>query len=755
MAIMMDMSRFCKACNAAGEISHLRRRTAALRLTQNTSDKGAVHRMKSIAHQIVKGHKLILILFTLLAVAGAILMTQVDINTDMTKYLPESSPAKQGAKILNEEFAPASTFTLMFKNLPDARKQTVPEDVRTVEGVLAVAYDNSDRYNNSEYTLYLITVDGAAASAEAEAIVARVAALYEDDEITISGDAAGNTAMDAMVTLLIVAGALLMLVLFLMCTSWIEPLLFLITIGIAILINMGTNIIFPSVSEVTYSIAAILQICLSIDYSIMLLSRYRREKERGGTKYDAMRRALHNGVTAISGSSITTIAGMLALTLMSFTIGMDLGLVLAKGVFISLVCILTVMPALALLFDNALEKTRKKRAFLPKMKKIGAFEHKARYVILAVFVLLLVGSFFLRNSVNITYSMSDYYTVNEHFQVSNPIVAVYENEDEDVIAPLLEELQADARIESIDSYATTMEKAYTANEFAELARMNPMMVSQLYAAYGADSIPLADLIAYIETMLAQNPAYAAMLPEGAMDELAAAADSFVGERHSRAIFNTAMPEEGEETFALIDTIQQTLDETGATSLLVGNSPIAREMHESFPGEMNRITILTVVAIFLIVALVFRKLTVPLILTLIIQCAVWVTMGTSYLQGISMYYLPLLIVQCLLLGAMVDYGILYADYYREARLTHPKKESVIIALGSAIHTILTSGLVLVSVTAGIGVVLVAAEPAISEILLTLSKGAAVAIILIVFVLPGILAALDRGKDVKTIGDRKDA
>ncbi|MFH1880660.1 MAG: MMPL family transporter, partial [Bacillota bacterium] len=307
------------------------------------------------------------------------------------------------------------------------------------------------------------------------------------------------------------------------------------------------------------------------------------------------------------------------------------------------------------------------------------------------------------------------------------------------------QLQADGRIVSVDSYATTMGREYDAASFAGLTGMNQMIVNQLFTAYGKDSAPLSDLIAYIRTAVAANPMYQAMFPADAMERLSSAADMFVGETHSRAILNTLLPEESAETFALIETVKAALDQTDASCLLVGNSAIAYEMHESFPAEMNRITLLTVAAIFLIVALVFRKLTVPLILTLIIQCAVWVTMGTSYLQGISMYYLPLLIVQCLLLGAMVDYGILYADYYRELRKTNDKKNSVILALRNSIHTILTSGLVLVSVTASLGVVLVAAGPAISEILLTIAKGAFVAILLIVFVLPGVLAALDRGKD----------
>ena len=697
--------------------------------------------MKTIARNIVRDRKLILILFLVLTVVSVVLMFQVNINGDLSKYLPDSSPAKQGIAIINEEFTPASTFTLMFENLPDERKQPVYEQILQTDGVLRATYDATETFNSDPYTLYEITVDAPAFTTDSKAIVADITAQFDNDTIFVSGDAAGNTAIERIPVLIGIASVLLMLVLFIMSTSWVEPLLFAVTIGVAIALNMGSNIIFDSVSEITYSIASILQVCLSIDYSIMLLTRYRQEKETAENKEQAMRRALRHGVTAISGSSITTIIGMLALTLMSFTLGMDLGLVLAKGVLISLICILTLLPSLILMFDRAIEKT-KKRAFQPKMTKIGAFEHRGRFFILAAFVILLAGSFFLRSGVNITYSLADYNEVNKHFNVSNPIVVLYDNADEQAIAPALSALQADEGIDSVDSYATTMQKEYTATEFAELAGVNPLMAGQLFQAYGADSIPLADLLTYIQTTVAKNPLYASQLPEGALEQLSSAADAFVGTAYSRAILNTRMPEEGDATFALIDSIKQALDDTGAAYSLVGNSPIAYEMHESFPPEMNRITLLTVAAIFLIVALVFRELTVPLILTLIIQCAVWLTMGTSYLQGISMYYLPLLIVQCLLLGAMVDYGILYADYYHRARESMSKKDAIIHALRSAIHTILTSGLVLITVTAGVGLVYLSAEPSTAEILFTIAKGGFLACLLIVFILPGTLAALDR-------------
>ncbi|HPJ03792.1 MAG TPA: efflux RND transporter permease subunit, partial [Candidatus Limiplasma sp.] len=267
--------------------------------------------MKTIARNIVRDRKLILILFLVLTVVSVVLMFQVNINGDLSKYLPDSSPAKQGIAIINEEFTPASTFTLMFENLPDERKQSVYEQILQTDGVLRATYDATETFNSDPYTLYEITVDAPAFTTDSKAIVADITAQFDNDTIFVSGDAAGNTAIERIPVLIGIASVLLMLVLFIMSTSWVEPLLFAVTIGVAIALNMGSNIIFDSVSEITYSIASILQVCLSIDYSIMLLTRYRQEKETAENKEQAMRRALRHGVTAISSSSITTIIGML------------------------------------------------------------------------------------------------------------------------------------------------------------------------------------------------------------------------------------------------------------------------------------------------------------------------------------------------------------------------------------------------------------------------------------------------------------
>jgi predicted RND superfamily exporter protein len=230
--------------------------------------------------------------------------------------------------------------------------------------------------------------------------------------------------------------------------------------------------------------------------------------------------------------------------------------------------------------------------------------------------------------------------------------------------------------------------------------------------------------------------------ETAVREMNAGLKNLIGERYGRVIINTSLAEESDIIYSLIDNLNQDVEALDGTAYIIGSSAIAHEMSNSFPDEMYRITILTVIAIFIIVALAFRSVTIPFILVCIIQCAVFITMGVASLQGNAVNYLPLLIVQCLLLGATVDYAILYASYYREARMNMNVKDSVTLALHNSVHTILTSGLILVSITGVMNIFIRYSDPAISQILITISIGGTCAMVLVIFVLPGIIAAFDR-------------
>lgn len=869
--------------------------------------------MRRITNLIVERNKVILLVFLLLALCSVWLMTKVSINADMSKYLPEASTTKSGMEIMNNEFPAASAFNLMFKNLKAEEKMDVYEWLAKVENVQSVSYEEgSERYNKEIYTLYVVTVDAGAYSPEAKAVVNAVKDQYAAYDISLNGEAAGNTAIDIIPQVAGIAFVILLVILFLMCESWIEPFLFLLTIAVAILINMGTNIIFDSVSEITYAIAAVLQLVLSMDYSIMLLNRYRQEKRSEENKSEAMKKALQNGFAAISSSSITTIVGMLALVFMSFTIGRDMGFVLAKGVFLSLVCIFTVLPALILLSDKLIEKTSKKSLHI-KMDAVAAFSYRGRYVICVVFVLLFAGSFLLKGNVSITYTMSEYYEIDRIFPQDNPIVVLYENKDEKAIAALAEKWEQDAAVKSVNAYTTTLGKDLTYGELADAADMDETLVAMMYSLYFDEASGAAErkiafgdflqflkddvatneqfasyfteddlagfdafggevrlsadefaaysgmntamvqqlfnyyfniygqtednkiaqdtLLQFILTDLASNERYAPFFTEDILKQLtamSAGTDSgvmeqemssgelaafigmdeaiveqlfryyaiahgetpqgkislydfigfvtdeaasnelfrpyvteeilaqltgakaemddglkqLVGGKYSRAIITTSLAEESDETFSFIESLERDLDAFSGEHYLIGNSAMAYEMHQSFPKEMNFITLLTVIAIFIVVAVAFRSLSVPFVLVCIIQCAVHLTMGTVYLQGSSMYYLPLLIVQCLLLGATIDYGILYATHYREARNILPSKEAVITALNNTIHTILTSSIILISITLILGSMLLSSDPSISEILLIIARGGFCATVLVVFILPGILCAFDK-------------
>lgn len=871
--------------------------------------------MKRITNFIVEKRTFVLAVFLLLTLCSAWLMTRVNVNHDMTKYLPDNSSTKIGKEIMDSEFPITSSFSIMFKGLSEGDKAEIYGALVNIESVETVSYEAGDEnYNKDDYTLYTITIGFDAYSPEARTVVDTVNKQFSAYDISLYGDAAANNAIDILPKIAGTALVILLIILFLMCNSWIEPLLFLITIVIAIVINMGTNAVFESVSDITQSIAAILQLVLSMDYSIMLINRYRQEKQGTENKSEAMKNALHHSFTAISSSSVTTIVGMLALVFMSFTIGRDLGLVLAKGVLLSLICIFTVLPALILAFDRVIEKTAKKSLQI-KMDKLGSFSYRARYGISVIFVLLFIGSFFLKGNVSISYTTANYYKINEIFKLNNPIVVLYENKDEEKIAALAEKWSENAYVDSINAYSTTLGKELSCGELADAADLDETLVALMYKAYfgeageekrialgdfieflkndvatnelfapffdedtltklnaiGGESaaqprvsseefaaysnmdgtvvqqifgyyfsmngqtedgkIALDDLTQFLMTEIATNAQFAPLftedilaqlnamgsgmdsmnmeqelsseelaayinmdeaiveqlysyyaivhgeVPEGKialydfmqfvidevavneqftpyftediltqLDEAKAEMDDglkqLVGDKYARLIINTSLAEESDETFSLIGNLEQELRALNGDHYIVGSSAMAYEMNNSFPSEMNFITILTAVAIFIVVAIAFRSLSIPFILVCVIQCAVFITMGTVYIQGSSIYYLPLLIVQCLLMGATIDYGILYTSYYLEARKVSGKKEAVVAALNHAIHTILTSALILIVVTSVLGVVMADSQQAISEILLTIAKGGFCSTMLVVFILPSLLCALDK-------------
>ena len=317
--------------------------------------------MKKVVDFLTKKRLLIFIITIILAIGSGIAMLFVNINKDMTKYLPEDSQMKQGMDIMENEFVTTTTnetFKIMFEDLESNDKQTIFEELSNYEGVENVLYDeNSADYNKENYTLYVIETKYQSISKTQELLDSIVKDYKHDYKLYSYYNNSEDNLLDFLIPIAVV---IVIIILFIMSTSLIEVLLILANIGIAIVLNMGTNIIFSSISDMTFSIAAVLQLVLSIDYSIILVNRYKQERINTDSPIEAMKKALYNAFKSITSSSLTTFVGLLALIFMSFTIGKDMGLVLAKGVLFSLICVFTLLPTLIIWSDKLLKITDKK-----------------------------------------------------------------------------------------------------------------------------------------------------------------------------------------------------------------------------------------------------------------------------------------------------------------------------------------------------------------------------------------------------------
>lgn len=484
--------------------------------------------MKKIASFIVEKRYIVLTAMLVMCIVFACLIPSVNINTDMTKYLPDDSSMKQGIDIMAEEFPDmqmSNTIRVMFKDLTDVEKINIRKQLEEIENVDSVTYDPSI-HEKDGYTLYTVNTSFAYGTSEEIGIEETIANNYADKGVVYkNGDTVGTS---FPTWIILVAFVLLMLVLVTMCASWFEPVLFLATIGVAIALNMGTNVFFASVSQMTFSIASILQVVLSMDYSIILMNRYRQEKATSADKYDAMKKAIANAFSSVASSGMTTVIGLLMLVFMSFTIGKDLGVVLAKGVFFSMFCVFTVLPVLILVFDKVIVKTAKKEIHVP-MGRVASFSFKGRKVIAAVFAILFVSMYFLQNITEITYTLSTEDEVSTVFPASNQIVMLYNNDDEENIAPVANSFEDHEKVNSVLGYSTTLGKSFTPAGMVSMIEsmgtdmgIDSSLLSIVFYDRLADETPekiaVGDLLEFISETVLPNEMFSSYIDDSMKDK---------------------------------------------------------------------------------------------------------------------------------------------------------------------------------------------------------------------------------------------
>ena len=387
--------------------------------------------MRKAACWIVRQRRWILALTLILAAVCGILIPGVQVNSDMTKYLPEDSQMRAGMRLMEAEFPEEEdtcTVRAMFGGLSPEQRTERLEELKKWPHVSSVAYaPDSPDYNQDDWTLYVLTTEYSYDTPE-EAELERT--LREELGATVAND--DTSAPEIPLTVYAVSFGVILLILLLACDSYFEPLLFLVTIGVAVALNLGTNYFLGEISDVTAGVAAILQLALSMDYSIILMNRYRQELAVTDDRTEAMENALTASFGAIAGSGFTTIVGLLMLLFMSFQIGTNLGVVLAKGVAFSMLCVFTALPGLILMFHKVIEKTIKRRKPRPERRRnplqaLGGFSCRFRWLIAAIFLLLFVGGYLLQGQTATVYTLSKVDPVAEVFPKDNRLVLLYEN----------------------------------------------------------------------------------------------------------------------------------------------------------------------------------------------------------------------------------------------------------------------------------------------------------------------------------------
>lgn len=419
--------------------------------------------MKKFTDFIINKRHFILVLFVILSIISVILSQKVNINYDIAEYLPSTSETRIGMDIMEREFKEikSSSLNLMFEDLQEDKKTEINDKLTQIKGVESVDYNDTEDYNKDNYTLYVINVDDTEDSELASNVYKEIKEHYNKDyKIYTSGTIAerNEPVLPAWIVVLAVVCALVILII--MCGSYVEPFLFLTSILIAVLLNNGTNIIFGTVSNITSSISAILQMALSMDYSIMLMNRYDQERQKETDKVKAMKNALYNAFKSISSSSVTTIVGLLALVFMSFTIGRDLGFVLAKGVLFSLISIFFVLPGLILMFDKAITKTKKKSPNF-KMDWLGKVSYKLRNVAVLLFLVAFIGDYLLKGNLGISYTDTTSNEINKVFTENNQMALIYNSKDEEIVAKYLKELEKEENVDEVLGYGNTINESLT------------------------------------------------------------------------------------------------------------------------------------------------------------------------------------------------------------------------------------------------------------------------------------------------------
>lgn len=664
-------------------------------------------------------HKVIIVIISMLLLIPSFLgMAATRVNYDILSYLPESLETVEGQDIMVDEFGMGAFSMVVVEDMELKDVAALKEKFQNVEHVKDVLWYDSvadlsipvsmipekfkDGFFNGDATMMIALFDNTTSSDAAMEAVSDMRKIA-NEQCFISGMSGvvtdiKNLALEEMPIYVVIAACLSLLVLLLAMDSLVIPVLFLLSVGLAVVYNLGTNIFFGEVCYITKSLTAVLQLGVTMDYSIFLLNSFENYKKKYDSKDRAMAHAIADTFKSVAGSSVTTIAGFLALCVMTFALGRDMGIVMAKGVVIGVICCITTLPAMILVFDGVIEKTKHK-ALVKSLDKASGFITKHYKVWLLVFLVMLYPAVYGNNHTQIYYNIDKSLPATLDSNVSN------------------EKLKEDFDMSTV--HMILLKNGLDSKEKTQ-------MLDQIDKVDGVKwSLGMNSLIGptFPESMIPSN--IKKMLQSDNYEV------QFVCSEYSSAT---------DECNAQLDAIQKIVKKYSPESMVIGEAPLMKDLQDTTNVDLQRVNILSMAAIFLIILFVFKSISLPFILLFVIEFAIFVNMAIPYYQGVTLPFVASIVIGAIQLGATVDYAILMTSNYQKQRhLGKTKKESISIAHKFSMKSIIVSGCSFFAAT--FGVALYSKVDMIGAICTLLARGAVISTVVVLLVLPAMFMVFD--------------
>lgn len=681
---------------------------------------------------VVKHRVLILIVAVFLMIPSVFGMLGTRVNYDMLDYLPGDMDTVKGQNELLEDFGKGAFSLIIVEDMPDKEVAALVEKFKAVEHVETVLWYSSlldisvpkellpeavyREFNTDHATMMAVFFDSST-SADITMDAIREIRSIAGKQCFVSGMSALVTDLKDLceeeepiyVGLAVLFACLAMIVLL---DGWLVPFVFLASIGMMILLNLGTNFFFGEISYITKALSAVLQLAVTMDYSIFLWHSYNEQREKMGDYKEAMAAAIHETLVSVVGSSVTTVAGFAALCFMTFTLGRDLGIVMAKGVILGVIGCVTVLPALILVFDKPLQKT-KHRSLLPDMTKFSEKVTKLFPVFLAVFAVLVAPALYGYNKTNeeVYYDMGECLPKDMEYVIANSKLS----EDFNIASTHMVLVDASVPSKSVRSMIREMEK-----------------VDGVKYVLGLESV--------IGSRVPEE-----LLPESIRSVLKS-------DRWELLLINSEYKVAGEEVNAQIDSLNAILKKYDKNGMLIGEAPCMKDMIETTDHDFQVVNAVSIVAIFIIIAFVEKSLLLPFILISVIELAIFINLGLPHYFGQSLPFIAPICISTIQLGATVDYAILMTTRYKTERIAgNEKTRSVSMALATSIPSIIVSGMGLFAATFGVAVY--SDIDIISSMCMLMARGAVVSMFCVIFILPSLLMLCDKAVCATTLGMKR--